>query len=190
MLYEKQKREFPFTRQNLAETLKSLDDWQQIEVACTGRACRLVVNGTEVATLTNLEVPFGSIGFSAEDNIELRNLRVRRTPPISEGFAKGAYIIGDDDLKPPRLRREAKPSYTAQALAAKIQGAVLLAALVNVDGSVGDIALLRSLDSQFGLDDEARVAAKQWRFEPATLRGQPVATLVTIELTFTLRDLP
>jgi TonB family protein len=46
---------------------------------------------------------------------------------------------------------------------------------------------VRSLDSTFGLDQEAIKAAKQWRFRPGTRFGEPVAVLVTIELTFTLR---
>ena len=47
--------------------------------------------------------------------------------------------------------------------------------------------VVRSLDSTFGLDEEALKAAKQWRFAPGTRFGQAVAVLVTIELTFTLR---
>src|SRR5207302_3930444 len=191
VMYGTSTREFPFTRTNLADSLRSLKEWQAIEVDCAGGVCRLMVNANEVGTIANLEVPFGSIGFSAEEDIELRNIRVRRTPPISEGFAEGAYLLHDDpDLKLPLLRREVKPQYTAQAMSAKIQGTVLLGAVVSVDGSVSDIAVIRSVDQQFGLDHEAVVAAKQWRFEPATLRGQPVPTLVTIELTFRLGDRP
>jgi TonB family protein len=63
---------------------------------------------------------------------------------------------------------------------------VLLACVVKEDGSVGELGILRSLDARLGLDQEAVAAAKQWRFTPATLHGQPVATLVTIELTFTV----
>ena len=51
----------------------------------------------------------------------------------------------------------------------------------------GRLEVVRSLDSTFGLDEEALKAAKQWRFAPGTRFGQAVAVLVTIELTFTLR---
>jgi outer membrane biosynthesis protein TonB len=37
------------------------------------------------------------------------------------------------------------------------------------------------------LDQAAEYAARQWRFNPGTHLGQPVAVLVTIELKFTLR---
>ena len=47
--------------------------------------------------------------------------------------------------------------------------------------------VVRSLDSTFGLDLEAMKAARDWRFRPGMRQGEPVAVLVTIELTFTLR---
>jgi protein TonB len=45
----------------------------------------------------------------------------------------------------------------------------------------------RSLDAEYGLDQEAIAAAKKWKFKPGTRQGKPVPVLVTIELTFTLR---
>jgi len=70
---------------------------------------------------------------------------------------------------------------------AKVQGTVLLECVVQKDGSVGDVQVIRSLDSTFGLDQEAIKAAKAWRFAPGTRLGEPVPVLITIELTFTLR---
>jgi TonB family protein len=52
-----------------------------------------------------------------------------------------------------------KPAYTADALMAKVQGTVLLECIVQPDGSVGDITILRSLEPVFGLDQEATKAA-------------------------------
>ena len=70
---------------------------------------------------------------------------------------------------------------------AKVQGTVLLQCVVKPDGSVGDVQVVRSLDSAFGLDQEAIKAARQWRFAPGMRLGEPVPVLVTIEVTFTLR---
>jgi protein TonB len=70
---------------------------------------------------------------------------------------------------------------------AKVQGTVLLQCVVRPDGSVSDIQVIRSLDSVFGLDQEAIKAARQWRFVPGTRMGQAVPVQITIELTFTLR---
>ena len=77
--------------------------------------------------------------------------------------------------------------YVLGGLEPPTSGTVLLECVVLPDGSVGKVEVVRSLDSAFGLDQEAIKAAKQWRFAPGTRFGEPVAVLVTIELTFTLR---
>lgn len=102
------------------------------------------------------------------------------------GAGGGAYRPGNG-VENPRLVREVKPAYTADAMRAKIQGAVWLECIVLTEGTVGECRVIRSLDSTFGLDQEAVKAAKQWRFMPGTRFGEPVPVLITIELTFTLR---
>ena len=102
------------------------------------------------------------------------------------GTGGGAYRPGNG-VETPRLLKEVKPQYTAQAMRAKIQGTVLLECVVQPDGSVGNIKVVRSLDPTFGLDQEAVKAARQWQFAPGTRFGQPVPVLVTIEIAFTLR---
>lgn len=102
------------------------------------------------------------------------------------GTGGGAYRPGNG-VELPRLLREVKPQYTADAMRAKIQGTVLLECVVGTDGMVNRIEVLRSLDKSFGLDQEAVKAARQWRFAPGMRQGQAVPVLITIELTFTLR---
>jgi len=70
---------------------------------------------------------------------------------------------------------------------AKVQGVVKLEGVVLADGTVGDVKVTRTLDSIFGLDQEAMKAAKQFRFVPGTRFGEPVAVLVSFEIEFTLR---
>jgi TonB family protein len=59
--------------------------------------------------------------------------------------------------------------------------------VVQPDGRVGDIRVLRSLDQSFGLDTKAIEAARKWEFYPGTRLGKPVPVLVHIELVFNLR---
>ena len=87
----------------------------------------------------------------------------------------------------PILLREVKPGYTSDAMRARIQGSVFLECVVRPDGSIGEVRIIRSLDSTFGLDLEAIKAARQWRFRPGTRLGEPVPVLVTIQLDFGLR---
>jgi len=107
-------------------------------------------------------------------------------PGTGGGTGGGVYRPGNG-VELPAVLREVKPKYTAEAMRAKVQGTVLLECVVLPDGSVGNVQVAKSLDSTFGLDQEAIKAAKEWRFRPGTRLGQPVAVLVTIELTFTLR---
>jgi TonB family protein len=107
-------------------------------------------------------------------------------PGYGGGTGGGVYRPGNG-VTLPRVLREVKPQYTSDAMRAKVQGTVLLECVVRTDGSVTDVQVVRSLDSTFGLDQEAVKAAGQWRFQPGTRMGEPVAVLVTIELIFTLR---
>lgn len=109
---------------------------------------------------------------------------------LGEGFGKGTgggYYRPGNGVELPRPIREVRPQYTADAMRAKVQGTVWVECIVTADGNCSDARVTKSLDSVFGLDQEAIKAARQWRFVPGTRMGQPVNVLVTIELTFTLR---
>jgi len=80
-----------------------------------------------------------------------------------------------------------KPEYTEDAKRARIEGIVLLDSVVRQDGTVGEVSVVRSLDSTFGLDRQATDAMKGWRFKPGMKDGKPVAVRVQIEMTFTLK---
>jgi TonB family protein len=103
--------------------------------------------------------------------------------------APAVYQVRDVDA-PPRLVREVKPMYTGEAIRARIQGVVTLSCVVLADGSVGDVHVAKSLDATYGLDDQAIIAVKQWRFSPAIKSGSPVAIVVNVDLSFTLKDGP
>ena len=102
------------------------------------------------------------------------------------GTGGGAYRPGNGVISP-KLLREVKPGYTGEAMRAKIQGVVLMEAVVMPDGSIGNVRITRSLDPTFGLDQEAIKTVRKWQFAPGTRFGQPVPVLVEIEMTFTLR---
>jgi TonB family protein len=95
------------------------------------------------------------------------------------------YEVGNG-VSAPTLVREVKPSYTAQAIAARITGSVLMSAVILADGTVGEVTVTRSLDTVYGLDAEAVKATKQWLFSPAMKDGVAVAVRVNISMTFTL----
>ena len=106
-------------------------------------------------------------------------------PGSGGGTGGGAYRPGGN-VSGPRLIKEVKPVYTSQALVNRIQGSVVLEAVVTVDGCASQIRVVRSLDAA-GLDHEAVTAVAQWRFEPGRLGATPVAVLVTIVVDFFIR---
>ena len=119
-------------------------------------------------------------------------------PGTGGGFGGGAFEPGSG-ITNPVLVREVKPNYTGEAMRAKLQGVVEMTAIVMPDGTIdpNKIRITRSLDSTFGLDQQAIIAVRQWRFRPGTCArregcsgipfGQPVPVIVSVELTFTLR---
>jgi protein TonB len=108
-------------------------------------------------------------------------------PGRDKGTGGGAYRPGNG-VSVPRLLAEVRPKYTAEAMRARMQGVVRLECVVRSSGSVGDCDVVKSLDgNNFGLDEQALIAARQWRFAPGTRLGEPVDVLVTIELAFALR---
>lgn len=107
------------------------------------------------------------------------------TPDV--GFASQDPFLPGPGIQMPRVVREVKPEYTQEALDAKVQGDVVLGVVVEADGSVGRVTVIRSLDQTYGLDKAAVDAASQWRFEPGRKDGEPVAVRVELEMTFTLR---
>lgn len=87
----------------------------------------------------------------------------------------------------PEIVREEKPKYTPGAMDAKIQGLVVMEAVIERDGTVGEVRVKKSLDRTYGLDDEAVRALKGWRFRPGKKDGVAVPVFVEVEMTFSLR---
>jgi TonB family protein len=85
---------------------------------------------------------------------------------------------------PVLLHREI-PLYTEQARRARVEGIVVIQAIVRRDGSVDSFRVIRGLGH--GLDESAiHTIATRWRFKPGTLNGEEVDVLATIEVSFRL----
>jgi TonB family protein len=106
-------------------------------------------------------------------------------PGSGGGFGGGAYRPGGV-VTPPSALVQMRPHYTAEALRLRIQGSVWLEVVVNARGLIGDVRVQRSLDPG-GLDEEAIVAVRQWRFMPGRRAGIPVDVLVTVVMDFSIR---
>jgi periplasmic protein TonB len=105
-------------------------------------------------------------------------------PGTGGGTGGGPYRAGSG-IVAPRLLREVKADYTEDARRRGVEGEVLLEIVITRNGSVGDVKVLRRLDS--GLDQRAIQAVRQWQFAPATRQGAPVDVIVEVGVEFRLR---
>ena len=86
-------------------------------------------------------------------------------------------------IQPPRKVFDVTPVYPAIAQTARVQGVVILEAVIDAGGSVESVKVLRSIPL---LDQAAVDAARQWRYTPALLNGEPVPVVMTVTVNFML----
>ncbi len=96
----------------------------------------------------------------------------------------GIFPAGKGGVTVPEVIYNPEPSFSDEARKAKMQGVVMLLLLVGKDGRPYAMRVGQSLG--MGLDEKAMEAVARWRFKPATLNGQPVATQIAVEVDFHL----
>jgi TonB family protein len=146
-----------------------------------GKPVAIVLNGNVVSAPT-LKGPISDSGvitgnFTAAT---ARELAASLAPVRSQQN-------GSTQLTMPVPVYEERPQYTPAAMQAHVEGSVLLEAVVLTDGSVGDVSIVQSLDSTYGLDQQAVDAMRGWTFQPGTRNGEPVRVAVQVQMTFTLK---
>jgi bla regulator protein blaR1 len=91
------------------------------------------------------------------------------------------YHIGGD-VSAPKLVYAPDPEFTEKARRAKYQGVCVISTVVDAQGNPTQVQVVRRLG--MGLDKKAVEAVKQYKFEPGTRLGKPVAVEVKIEVNF------
>ncbi len=90
---------------------------------------------------------------------------------VSQGVSQGLLI------------HKVQPAYPALARQARIQGTVVLQALIGKDGTIQNLHVVSGHPMLTG---SALDAVKQWRYKPYYLNGEPVEVETTINVNFTL----
>lgn len=127
-------------------------------------------------------------GADADDDDDLRaaalwGLYRAGDPSLAVLKAKpdAPAATGTDYGEPPRLIKRTTPNYPQDAFSRHIEGTVLLSIRIDVRGRV---ALVTTDAPNPWLDKAAIRCVAAWRFTPARLSGQPVATQATAPLSF------
>ena len=106
------------------------------------------------------------------------------TPAKREAASGEAFYAVGHGVTAPRAIYAPDPPYSEAARKGKYQGTCLLSLIVGPDGQPHDIQVVRALG--MGLDEKAVNTVAQWKFQPGTKNGNPVAVHVVIEVTFHL----
>ena len=125
-------------------------------------------------------IPGGQLGgvigsvISSSNSLSAVPRFVPATPTrirISGGVTKGLLI------------QRTEPTYPTLARAARVQGDVILSAVIDINGQITNLQLVSGHPM---LVPAAIAAVKQWRYKPYLLNGQPVEVETTITVIFTL----
>jgi protein TonB len=103
-------------------------------------------------------------------------------PPAPEPPA-GPLRVGGD-VKAPVVVSRVEPTYTDSARKARVTGTVVVEAIIDKNGNVDHVKVVKGLPA--GLGDQAEAAVRRWKFKPGTLNGRAVDTIFNLTVTFKL----
>lgn len=132
------------------------------------------LNGKPVPVLIHLRVT-----YRYGDDPQIPQIALR----YNDGFGNccgGAR----SNIKPPVATHMADAIYSDYARRHRIQGIVLVSALIDTEGKPTDLRVDKPLG--YGLDEQALDSVRQYEFKPATKDGVPVAVRITVEVSFRL----
>ena len=123
-------------------------------------------------------IPGGQLGGVIGGIVSSTNAAIPKFVPvtpqrvrISQGVTKGLLI------------HKLEPTYPTLARAARVQGEVILSAVIDANGQITNLQLVSGHPM---LVPTAIAAVKQWRYKPYLLNGQPVEVETTITVIFSL----
>lgn len=88
----------------------------------------------------------------------------------------------------PEIIENVDPVYPVMAQRAGITGVVWVKALVDKEGKVRDVQIVKDSGANAGFEEAAIEAAMKTLWKPAISNGQPVAVWTTYRIIFKLRD--
>jgi TonB family protein len=104
-------------------------------------------------------------------------------PGEGGGTGGGVFSVGGSVTAPIPIYKP-EPPYSEEARKAKYQGTVVLQIVVDTQGSVVDVRVVKPLG--LGLDEKAVETVRTWKFKPGMRNGAAVPVRVLVEVSFRL----
>jgi len=105
--------------------------------------------------------------------------------PFDQTVARLQPLRVGGNIRAPSKVKDVKPLYPPVAQQARVQGVVIIEAIIDERGEIANARVLRSIPL---LDDAALSAVSQWQFTPTLLNGAPVGIMMTVTVNFTLME--
>jgi TonB family protein len=137
-----------------------------------GDSHRVVHSGSNVA---KVQIPSGSNRAAAVTT-------TMTLPTNAAGHERIASAV--PELRQTELRQTVETTYPLLGKNSRVQGSVVLQAIVGADGNIEN---LRVLSGPAVLATAAQQAVRQWRFKPVIENGQAVETKAKITVNFSIR---
>ena len=144
-------------------------------LVCSASLIVLLVAASVVVGAATFPVELGSESPVALGSIQEEAEETEEAPP---------FFVAGDVTRPVKISGEA-PRYSEIAREARIEGVVILELIIGKQGSVESIEVLKGLPME--LTDRAIEAVETWRYQPATLKGEPVRVLFNVTINFQLK---
>jgi TonB family protein len=148
--------------------------------------------GTPVVAPTTIGVESGVIflpGDVATGGIEsiagvigVEQMSVDAPPPVAP-VTSGPLPIGGN-IKAPARTKYVPPQYPEIARSTRVEGVVIIEAIIGSNGKVEEARVLRSKPF---LDDAALAAVRAWEYTPTLLNDRPVPVIMTVTVQFSLK---
>jgi len=102
-------------------------------------------------------------------------------PPMRETVA----VLGDQGVEAPVFTKKVPPNYPYEGVQVRLQGYVILQAILRKTGLVENITVLRGLGKgKYGFEDEAISSLRKWEFLPGKVGGEPADVRMNLRVDF------
>jgi TonB family protein len=161
-------------------------DVDAIDVSAAGRQLEVHTDTTSTMERTTTSAPTATSTQAAAGSAPPPEPQPAAPPPVIAVPSQrtGVYpAVPPGGTQPEEVDRVV-PRYPLMARRANVSGSVVVRGIVRRDGTIDNVEIIKDLP--YGLGEAAREAVQQWRFRPATYRGEPIDVYYTVTVNFRL----